>query len=61
MVAVPIIRPIEGEPLYYFAVAGRKNYDVPREFYDKYFDQLNLKKEMLSFVMQGCGEWVTTP
>ena len=29
---------IEGEPLYYFAVAGRKNYDVPREFYDKYFD-----------------------
>jgi SAM-dependent methyltransferase len=29
---------IEGEPLFYFAVAGRKNYDVPREFYDKYFD-----------------------
>jgi SAM-dependent methyltransferase len=29
---------IEGEPLYYFAVAGRKNYDVPNDFYDKYFD-----------------------
>ncbi len=29
---------IEGEPLFYFAVAGRKNYDVPNEFYDKYFD-----------------------
>ena len=29
---------IEGEPLYYFAVAGKKNYDVPRDFYDKYFD-----------------------
>jgi len=29
---------IEGEPLFYFAVAGRKNYDVPRRFYDKYFD-----------------------
>jgi hypothetical protein len=29
---------IEGEPLFYFAVAGRKNYDVPKDFYDKYFD-----------------------
>ncbi len=29
---------IEGEPLFYFAVAGRKNYDVPNDFYDKYFD-----------------------
>ena len=29
---------IEGEPLYYFAVAGRKKYDVPKDFYDKYFD-----------------------
>ena len=29
---------IEGEPLFYFAVAGRKHYDVPSNFYDKYFD-----------------------
>ena len=29
---------IEGEPLYYFAIAGRKNYDIPSSFYDKYFD-----------------------
>lgn len=25
---------IEGEPLYYFAIAGRKNADVPPEFFD---------------------------
>ena len=29
---------IEGEPLFYYAVAGRKHYDVPSDFYDKYFD-----------------------
>lgn len=29
---------IEGEPLYYFAVAGKKKYDVPSDFYDKYID-----------------------
>ncbi|MDR4503575.1 MAG: class I SAM-dependent methyltransferase [Candidatus Scalindua sp.] len=29
---------IEGEPLYYFAIAGRKNFDIPSDFYDKYFD-----------------------
>jgi len=29
---------IEGEPLFYFAVVGRKYYDVPSDFYDKYFD-----------------------
>lgn len=29
---------IEGEPLYYFAIAGKKNYDIPSEFYNKYFD-----------------------
>ena len=29
---------IEGEPLYYFAIAGKKNYDIPSTFYDKYFD-----------------------
>ncbi|MDH5378196.1 MAG: methyltransferase domain-containing protein [Gammaproteobacteria bacterium] len=25
---------IEGEPLYYFAIAGRKNADVPKEFFE---------------------------
>lgn len=29
---------IEGEPLYYFAIAGRKNNDIPSSFYDQYFD-----------------------
>jgi hypothetical protein len=29
---------MEGEPLYYFAIAGRKNADIPREFFKKYVD-----------------------
>lgn len=27
---------IEGEPLYYFAIAARKNTDIPVEFFDRY-------------------------
>jgi SAM-dependent methyltransferase len=27
---------MEGEPLYYYAIAARKNADIPREFYDRY-------------------------
>jgi hypothetical protein len=29
---------MEGEPLYYFAIAARKNADIPREFFKKYVD-----------------------
>lgn len=29
---------IEGEPLYYFALAGRKNADIPQGFINRYFD-----------------------
>ncbi len=29
---------IEGEPLYYFALAGRKNADIPKDFINRYID-----------------------
>jgi len=29
---------IEGEPLYYYAIAGRKNADIPEDFCDKHMD-----------------------
>jgi SAM-dependent methyltransferase len=29
---------MEGEPLYYYAIAGRKNGHVPEEFFDRYSD-----------------------
>ncbi len=32
---------IDGEPLYYFAIAGRKNADVPDEYFEKYWENGN--------------------
>jgi SAM-dependent methyltransferase len=29
---------IDGEPLFYFAIAGKKNADVPDEYFEKYMD-----------------------
>ncbi|MCG6969881.1 MAG: methyltransferase [Gammaproteobacteria bacterium] len=29
---------MEGEPLYYFAIAGRKNADIPKEYFKKYVE-----------------------
>ena len=29
---------IDGEPIYYFALAGKKNADIPVEFFEKYLD-----------------------
>jgi SAM-dependent methyltransferase len=29
---------IDGEPLYYFAIAGKKNADIPVEYFEKYAD-----------------------
>ncbi len=29
---------IDGEPLYYFAIAGKKNADIPGEYFEKYLD-----------------------
>ena len=27
---------IDGEPLFYFAIAGKKNADIPVEYFEKY-------------------------
>jgi len=29
---------IDGEPLYYYAIAGKKKADIPDEYFEKYLD-----------------------